>query len=158
VFLVFLAASIAAKALKDSPGAMAVLHDAFFYGVMTAFFASSMALLAFYLAWRLMDAAWLPGLFGLEEASFYARALLLAFVGFIVAFPLTPLSSLLSRRHEWQADRFASELTKTPEQLATALAKLARDNLSNLHPHPLYARFYYSHPPVVERLRRLRHS
>jgi hypothetical protein len=35
--------------------------------------------------------------------------------------------------------------------MATALVKLSRDNLSNLHPHPFYAAFYYSHPPVVER-------
>jgi STE24 endopeptidase len=116
------------------------------------------ALGAFYLAWRLVDATWLPGLFGLHDASFHARLLLLAFLGTIVGFPFTPLSSFLSRRHEWQADRFATELTGTPESLATALAKLARDNLSNLHPHPLYARFYYSHPPAVERLRRLQAS
>jgi STE24 endopeptidase len=40
--------------------------------------------------------------------------------------------------------------------LAEALIKLSRENLANLHPHPLYAAFYYSHPPVVERVRSLR--
>jgi STE24 endopeptidase len=64
----------------------------------------------------------------------------------------------LSRKHENEADRFAIELTGNPESLATSLIKLSKDNLSNLHPHPLYAQFYYSHPPVVERVRRIRES
>ncbi|MEJ2235074.1 MAG: hypothetical protein P8X67_14230, partial [Syntrophobacterales bacterium] len=42
-----------------------------------------------------------------------------------------------------------------PLDLAEALIKLSKENLANLHPHPLYAAFYYSHPPVVERVRRL---
>ena len=37
----------------------------------------------------------------------------------------------------------------------SALKRLARDNLANLHPHPLYAWFYYSHPPLTERIARL---
>jgi STE24 endopeptidase len=39
--------------------------------------------------------------------------------------------------------------------LAQALVKLCKENLSNFHPHPLYAWFYYSHPPVVDRIARL---
>jgi STE24 endopeptidase len=78
------------------------------------------------------------------------------FLGSLAMFPLTPLFSFLSRRDEREADRFASVLTGHPEALADALIKLSRENLSNLHPHPLYAKFYYSHPPVVERIRDLR--
>jgi STE24 endopeptidase len=40
--------------------------------------------------------------------------------------------------------------------MASALVKLSRENLANLHPHPLYAKFHYSHPPVVERIRELK--
>jgi len=47
-------------------------------------------------------------------------------------------------------------LTSDNESLATSLIKLSKDNLSNLHPHPVYAKFYYSHPPVVERVKRIR--
>lgn len=114
------------------------------------------ALLVSYLAFRL--AAWgeLPALFGLDRASFPAQLVILAFLGSLAAFPLTPLSSWLSRRHEWEADRFACALTGTPEALATALIKLSRENLANLHPHPLYAAVYYSHPPLVERVGKLR--
>jgi STE24 endopeptidase len=80
---------------------------------------------------------------------------LLGFLASLVSFPLTPLSSALSRRHEWQADRFAHDLTGDTKPLARALVKLCKENLSNLHPHPLYAWFYYSHPPVVNRIARL---
>ena len=108
-----------------------------------------------YLAYRLTEWGGLPGLLGIPHASFAAQLTILAFLGAIIAFPVTPLSSWLSRRHELEADRFATELTGTPGALASSLIKLSRENLSNLHPHPLYAKFYYSHPPVVERVRRL---
>lgn len=114
------------------------------------------ALLVCFLAYLLVSSEVLPGLFGLSEASFGAQLLLLGFLGSLVGFPLTPLGSWISRRHEWEADRYGAELSGMPEQLASALIKLSKENLANLHPHPLYARFYYSHPPVVERVRRLR--
>jgi len=98
----------------------------------------------------------LPGLVGMEEASFFARLVILFFLAGIFTFPITPIGSFFSRRDERQADRFAFELHGNAEDLAGALIKMSRENLSNLHPHPLYARFYYSHPPVVERVRRLR--
>jgi STE24 endopeptidase len=108
-----------------------------------------------YLAFRLAPAGGVPELVGLADASFPARLVILGVVASVVTFPLTPLSSYWSRRHEWQADAFATELQRRPEDLASALAKLASENLSNLHPHPLYAAFYYSHPPMAERIRRL---
>jgi STE24 endopeptidase len=114
------------------------------------------ALVTLYAAFRLLSWGELPSLTGLSQASLPAQAMILAFIGTLVTFPLTPLGSWLSRRDEWQADRFACDLTASPEALATALIKLAGENLANLHPHPLYALFYYSHPPVVERVRRLR--
>jgi STE24 endopeptidase len=115
----------------------------------------AVALGALYLAYRLAPAAEIPALVGLADASFPARLVILSVVASVVTFPLTPLSSYWSRRHEWQADAFATELQRRPEDLASALKKLASENLSNLHPHPLYATFYYSHPPMVERIRRL---
>jgi len=81
---------------------------------------------------------------------------ILGFLASIVTFPLTPLFSYLSRRDERESDQFARELTGDPGAMASALVKLSKENLSNLHPHPLYAAFYYSHPPVVERVRELK--
>ena len=108
-----------------------------------------------WLAWQLLGWGGLPGWFGFAQLSFVAQVVLLGFLASLVSFFLAPLASALSRRHEWQADRFARELTGDAAPLARALVKLCKENLSNLHPHPLYAWFYYSHPPVVARIARL---
>ncbi|HBA88664.1 MAG TPA: peptidase M48 [Geobacter sp.] len=113
------------------------------------------ALLLFYLVHLLVAWGGLPGLFGLADASFVAQILMVSFLLSIVSFPLAPLSSWLSRRNEWEADRFAADLSGAPHALASALVKLSTENLANLHPHPLYAWFYYSHPPVVQRVETL---
>jgi STE24 endopeptidase len=68
---------------------------------------------------------------------------------------LSPLMAQLSRRHEFQADAYAQQQTSGAD-LASALLKLFKDNASTLTPDPLYARFYYSHPPASERIARLR--
>jgi STE24 endopeptidase len=81
---------------------------------------------------------------------------LLGFVASLALFPLGPFSAWRSRCHEREADRYAADLTGRPGDLASALVKMATENLSNLFPHPLYADFYYSHPPAVERVRTLR--
>ena len=110
---------------------------------------------ACWLAWQLLSWGGLSSLFGLGQLSFVGQVVLLGFLVSLVSFPLTPLSSVLSRHHEWQADRFALDLTGESLPLSQALIKLCKENLSNLHPHPLYAWFYYSHPPVVARIARL---
>lgn len=109
-----------------------------------------------YLAFSLVPSATLPELVGLSAASFPARIVILLVAASTLLFPLTPLFSAWSRRDEREADRFAVELHGHARDLADALAKLGTENLSNLHPHPLYAKFYYSHPPLVERIGTLR--
>src|SRR6266480_3784266 len=89
----------------------------------------------------------------------HVRQRLLLFVLVVPAFTffITPLASLWSRRHEFQADAFATCHASAAE-LATALVKLHRDNASTLTPDPVYAAFYYSHPPPLARIARLRAS
>jgi len=88
-------------------------------------------------------------------ASSDALALLLFInVAPLASFFLTPLLSQLSRRQEFEADAYACAHV-SGQDLATALVKLYQDNASTLTPDPLYARFYYSHPPAAERLARL---
>lgn len=118
--------------------------------------AEIMALFASWAAFKMLAWEGLPGLLGYDQLSFPAKTVLLGFVASLVMFPLTPLSAWLSRRHEYAADRFAGDITADPEALASALVKLSAENLANLHPHPLYASFYYSHPPVVQRVALLR--
>jgi STE24 endopeptidase len=117
--------------------------------------AEVIALVVFYAVYHLITWGGLPGLFGLSEASFAAQIIMISFLFSIASFPLTPLGSWMSRRNEWEADQFATELSGTPEALGSALIKLSKENLANLHPHPLYATFYYSHPPVVDRVAKL---
>lgn len=95
----------------------------------------------------------LPGL--PDGAPNDALALLL----FLLAAPVftlfvTPLLAQISRRHEFQADAYAAAQSSGGD-LASALLKLYEDNASTLTPDPVYARFYYSHPPATERLARL---
>lgn len=118
--------------------------------------AELLSLAAFFIAFHLLQWGGLPQLLGIAQASFFAQVVILGFLGSLVSFPLTPFGNWLSRRHERQADRFAVELTGEPASLASALVKLSKENLANLHPHPLYAWFHYSHPPIVERVRALR--
>lgn len=107
-------------------------------------------------AFKMIQWPSLPQLFGLQTASLPASMVLLGFIASMLLFPLTPVSSWFSRRHERDADRFAWQVTGDADSLASALIKLSAENLSNLYPHPFYARFYYSHPPVVERVHILR--
>ena len=67
---------------------------------------------------------------------------------------ISPLSARLSRRHEFQADAYACQQTSGAD-LSSALLKLYKDNASTLTPDPLFASFYYSHPPASERLARM---
>jgi len=113
-------------------------------------------LIGAYGAFTLMEGEWLPELFAVENASFFTKFILLNFVASVVLYPLGSLMHIISRIFEREADDFAIDLIGSGEPLADALVKLSKDNLSNMHPHPLYAKVHYSHPPAVERIRRLR--
>ncbi|AMP13526.1 M48 family metallopeptidase [Collimonas pratensis] len=72
----------------------------------------------------------------------------------IFTFLLSPLSSISSRKHEFEADAFAVKHTNGND-LVTALVKLYEDNASTLTPDPLHSAFYDSHPPAAVRINRL---
>jgi len=74
----------------------------------------------------------------------------------LIFFWISPIFSAYSRIHEYQADAFAKKAIGSPEPLICALQKLHKENLSNMVPHPIYSRFYYSHPTLVERAEALR--
>lgn len=107
---------------------------------------------AFYLAYLLMDWPLLYRTFGFRHFPPYVGLFLVAILGQKAGFFLSPFYMALSRRFERQADRFAVMLLKSSSTMVTVLKRLAADNLSNLFPHPLYVRFHYSHPPLVERI------
>lgn len=91
-------------------------------------------------------------LFDLEAAAYFVPVLLLFMLcKELLTFWLSPLSSLSSRKNEYEADRFARDAMKSAKPLVQALRKLHKENLSNLTPHPIYSGFYYSHPTLLER-------
>jgi STE24 endopeptidase len=86
-----------------------------------------------------------------------------AFALWMLAFAIlfTPISmifwilwNMLSRKNEYEADRFAWE-NYSANELKFALTKLSRNNLSNLRPHWLFEFFHYSHPTTLKRLKAL---
>jgi STE24 endopeptidase len=72
----------------------------------------------------------------------------------ILSFLLMPIVGALSRKHEYAADRYGSEC-ESAEALISALEKLATENKSFPRSHPLYIAFYFSHPPLLQRLEAL---
>ncbi len=69
-------------------------------------------------------------------------------------FWMTPLGAAYSRKHEFEADRYAAEVANR-DQLVSALTKLYRDNASTLTPDRLYSAYHHSHPPAMIRIRAL---
>jgi STE24 endopeptidase len=100
----------------------------------------------------LMDWPSLYAAFGFAERSKEAILLIFCLVAGPATFLLTPLFSAWSRRHEFEADRYAAKAAGAAA-ISSALVRLSRENASNLWPHPLYSAWYYSHPSLVERLR-----
>ena len=94
--------------------------------------------------------------FGVTTPSVYVGLVLFGVLFTPVSFVLSVLMNIVSRRYEFQADRYAVKTTGDGESLARALATLSRTNLSNLTPHALYVWLTYSHPPVLERIRAIR--
>lgn len=83
---------------------------------------------------------------------------LAAFTFFLLYTPIGMLQGLLnnslSRRNEFDADRFAKQ-TDSAAALSSGLRKISADALSNLNPHPWFVLFNYTHPPLLQRLRAL---
>ena len=112
--------------------------------------------LLFFLLSRFLDNPGLFAAFGMEHLSVYGSVV---FFGFLY----TPIATLLavgvnglSRRHEYQADRFAVHTGAGAEALISGLKKLSVSNLANLTPHPVNVLLSHSHPPVLERIASLR--
>jgi len=94
--------------------------------------------------------------FFMRQKSVYAGLLFFGLLYTPIDFFIGLGLQLVSRRHEYDADRFAVATTAAPEAMVDALKKLSVNNLSNLRPHPFYVFLNYSHPPVLERIRAIR--
>jgi STE24 endopeptidase len=90
--------------------------------------------------------------FGFSNMSCYVGLFLVGILWEPINFFMAPIGMAISRKFEREADYYSLEVLKSAKPLSTALKKMAKKNLSNLTPHPLYVCFNYSHPPLLERI------
>jgi STE24 endopeptidase len=104
---------------------------------------------------QLIDQPWFYQGLGVSHASTAAALLLFMLTVPVFTFFLQPVSSLYSRRHEFEADAYAAQHADSSD-LVRALVKLYQDNAATLTPDPVHSAFYDSHPPAAIRIARLR--
>jgi len=112
---------------------------------------------SFLLLWvlgQLIGEPWFYSGLNVASASTAGALLLFVLVAPVFMFLLQPLTSLYSRRHEFEADAYAAAHSSAQE-LVKALVKLYQDNAATLTPDPLHSAFYDSHPPAAARIARL---
>jgi len=117
--------------------------------------AELLSLAAFYVAAKLLNWPLMYQTFGFPEPVPYAGLFLIGAFFSLLGYFAQPFGAAISRKYEREADDFSLHLIQKAEPMVNAFKRLAADNLANLTPHPLYAWFYYSHPPLVERIQRI---
>ena len=90
--------------------------------------------------------------FGMEESSIYAGLLFFGLLYTPIELGLSLVLFAISRRYEYEADRWTVETVDDPGHLVTGLKKLSADNLTNLSPHPLLVALEFTHPPLLQRV------
>ncbi|SVB99944.1 uncharacterized protein METZ01_LOCUS252798, partial [marine metagenome] len=93
--------------------------------------------------------------FSMEKLSVYGSLVFFQILFSPINMLLSLFTNALSRKNEFEADKFSSETTGDPLHLISGLKKLTIENLGNLTPHPLNVFLNYSHPPVLQRIRAL---
>ena len=116
-------------------------------------FAASLGFL--WLLGQLIDQPWFYSGLGVSNPSTAAALLLFMLTVPVFTFFLQPVSSLYSRRHEFEADAYAAQHADSTD-LVKALVKLYQDNAATLTPDPVHSAFYDSHPPAAVRIARLK--
>ena len=95
--------------------------------------------------------------FQMEAISVYAGLVFFSILYSPIELVLSIVMNIVSRKHEYEADAFATETTESAESLILALKNLSVFNLGHLTPHRLTVILNYSHPPVLQRIAALRH-
>jgi STE24 endopeptidase len=117
----------------------------------------ALSLAFLWLLGQLIDQPWFFAGLGVASGNTAMGLLLFSMVLPVFLFPLAPLTSALSRRHEYEADAYAARQTAAADLIA-ALVNLYRDNAATLTPDPLHSLFHDSHPPASQRIARLHAS
>jgi len=107
--------------------------------------------IGFYILGQLYNSPEFFEAFNITSQTGYMALILFMLISPAYMYFLTPFSSYFSRKNEFEADYFAAEYTNAND-LVSALLKMYKDNSSSLTPHPIYSKFYFSHPPASERV------
>jgi STE24 endopeptidase len=118
-------------------------------------FSFVLTLASLFILGLLVGQPWFYAGLGVQSQTLPMALLLFILVSPAFSFFLHPLGTLLSRKHEFEADAYATRHSEAAD-LVHALVKLYRDNSSTLTPDPLHSAFYDSHPPAAIRIARLR--
>ena len=117
----------------------------------------AMSLAGLWLLGYLMQQPWFFSGLGATAHTAAMALMLFLLASPVFTFLLHPLSSLYSRKHEFEADQYAAQVSSA-RALTKALVKLYQDNASTLTPDPLHSAFYDSHPPAAMRIAHLQNA
>ncbi len=96
--------------------------------------------------------------FGFNSITEISALPLLMLWGMIIGIVQNPISNMFSRKHEYEADRYAVDSTGKTSEFIVALEKLTEQNLGDKEPHPFIEWFFYSHPSIKKRIDAVRQS
>jgi STE24 endopeptidase len=118
-------------------------------------FSFAFTLASLFILGLLVGQPWFYEGLGVQSKTLPIALLLFILVSPAFSFFLHPLGTLLSRKHEFEADAYATNHAEAGD-LAHALVKLVQDNATTVTPDPLHSAFYDSHPPAAMRIARLK--
>lgn len=129
-------------------------HYVLGHGWMAILFSCALFMLAFYGAHRLSRAllARYSARFGFDRLDDIASLPLLMLSAGLVLVLARPLVNAVSRHMEWEADRFALEITQDNRAAASGFAKSVRDNLEVPRPYRWVSLLRASHPTLADRI------
>jgi STE24 endopeptidase len=108
--------------------------------------------LLFFLLSLFLNSTGLYKAFYMDQPSIYTSIIFFGMLYTPVEVVLSIFMNVLSRKLEYDADRFAATTIGEPTSMIDSLKKLSADNLSNLTPHPFFVFLHYSHPPLLQRI------
>ncbi len=96
------------------------------------------------------------GFFDFNDRTTIAAIPLLSLWAMIIGLIQAPLTNMLSRKYEYEADNYSVTTTKKPEVFSGALEKLNKQNLGDDNPHPFVEWYFYSHPSIKKRIKKIK--
>ncbi|MGO4888516.1 M48 family metallopeptidase [Anaerobacillus sp. MEB173] len=114
----------------------------------------AMSLVGLYVTYRLYT--WVIKRFGrklgISGTNDLAALPVILLILSLLSFAASPFMNMISREYEYEADRYAIELTEDVDAAVGAFQQLAVQSLSDVNPPGIVKVFRYTHPPMIERI------